>query len=280
MTEQDNTALAVEDSARPEEGEKPEPSAPDGDAPPENIQDNIDYESHARVQGWSPKDQWKGDPEKWKDAETFVKVGQSMQSMLKDRTERLTQELKDQKDANARTTKMFANLSKKAKDDALREIRDEQKKALEDDDDTRYDELEGKKTKVHEDFKVEPQQQREDPLIAAFKAENSWYGSDHLMTQKAGEYSQKMASQGLSVADQLKETKRYMVHEFPQSFENPKRQAAQTVSTASPPSNAKKSRTISDMKPADQKMARDAAAACGMDINEYVKECFQMENLT
>lgn len=280
MTELDNAALAVEDSVHPEEGTPPESSAPDGDAPSENIQDKVDYESFAKVQGWSGKDKWRGDEDKWVDAETFVKRGQEFQSSLKASNQSLKRELQERKEADERTIKMFENLSKKAKDDALREIRDQQKLALEDDDNARYDELEGKKTKVHEDFRVEPPKQQIDPSIAAFEAENTWYGTDYLMTQKAEEYSQKMAEQGMSTEEQLREVKRYMVHEFPDKFENPRRQTAQTVSTNSPPSNVKKSKTISDMKPADQKMARDAAAACGMDLNDYVKECFKMENLS
>lgn len=282
MTEQDNVALAAEDDARPAEGAPPEPSAPDGDAPPENIQDDkVDYESFAKVQGWAPKDKWRGEEDKWINAEKFVKRGQEFQSSLKASNQTLKREIQEQKDANSRTLKMFERINEKAKADALREIRDKQKLALEDDDNTRYDELEGKKTKVYEDYKVEqpPQQPREDPSVAAFKAKHSWYGNDHLMTQKANEYSHLMAQKGMSRADEMNEVERYIVHEFPDKFENPRRQAAPTVSTNNAPSNVKKSKSWGDIPPADQKMAEGVMRSMGMSKTQYVKEYFEMENL-
>lgn len=283
MTEEGNTEESVNNDARLEEGQTPESN--DVDVQSENIQeDKVDYESFAKVQGWAAKDKWRGDESKWVDAEAFVKRGQEFQSSLKVSNQTLKQELQEQRDANERTLKMMGKINDKAKADALREIREQQKQALEEDDNSRYDELEGNKTKVYEDFKVEQpkqqQQQEEDPLVATFRAENPWYDTDHLMTGKAQEYSQKMAKKGLSLVEELAAVKRYIVHEFPDEFENPKRQAAPTVSVASAPGKAKKNPTISDMTPADQRMAKRAAAACGMDLNEYVKECFKMENLS
>ena len=279
MTEVENTEQSVNNDARLEEGQTPESS--DVDTPSENIQeDKVDYESFAKVQGWAAKDKWRGAESKWVDAEAFVKRGQEIQSSLKTSNQTLKRELQEQKDANVHTLKMIGKFNEKAKADALREIREEQKQALEDDDNSRYDELEGKKTKVYEDFSVEQPKQQVDPGVAAFKAENAWYDVDPIMTDAANRYCNAMSQKGLSVAEQLEETKRFIVKRYPEEFENPKRQTAPTVSVASAPGKAKKTKTISDMTPAAQKLARGAAAAMGMDLNEYVKECFKMENLS
>jgi len=283
MSEEDNAALAANNDARPDEGSGEGQAPPTGeDSQSENIQaDNIDYEAFAKVQGWAPKEKWRGDEGRWKDAETFVKDGQNMQSTLKATVQRQDRELQDQREANERTLKMFEPISKKAKADALREIRNEQKLALEDEDDKRYDELEGRKTKVYEEFqpqpKARPQQPQEDPAVAQFKADNDWYEKDLLMTQKAQEYCQRINT--LPPAEQLKEVKKYMVHEFPDKFENPRRQAAPTVSNAPPPSKVKKTKGWNDIPPADQKMGRGVMKSTGMDQEEYVKSYFEMENL-
>ena len=34
------------------------------------------YEGQAREMGWRPKDEWEGEPEKWRDAKEFVERGE------------------------------------------------------------------------------------------------------------------------------------------------------------------------------------------------------------
>ena len=280
MSEEENVSEDANNDVRLEDGESLETGK---DSQSESIQDDVqndvDYESFAKVQGWSPKEKWRGNEAQWVDAETFVKRGQEFQSTLKKKSDNLERELREQKTANERTVKMFEKISEKAKTDALREIRDQQKRALEDEDDKLYDELEDKKGKVHEDFKPAPVQQFEDPSIASFKAENQWYGVDPIMTDAANRYCQAQAKKGLSMADQLEETQKYMVKRFPEDFENPRRQAATTVSTAPAPSRAKKTRSLNELPAADQTMIKAAAKASNMDLKEYTKQYFEMENL-
>lgn len=49
----------------------------------------------AREMGWTPKEQFKGDPEKWVDADEFVERGQHLMPILRKTNERLKRELKD-----------------------------------------------------------------------------------------------------------------------------------------------------------------------------------------
>lgn len=52
---------------------------------PEQLQE----ETEAKNIGWAPKDQYKGDPEKWVDAHTFLERGQHVMPILRKNNERL-----------------------------------------------------------------------------------------------------------------------------------------------------------------------------------------------
>lgn len=50
----------------------------------------MDIEQEAAALGWVPKDQFRGDPEKWTDAETFVRRGHEIMPILRKNNEKLT----------------------------------------------------------------------------------------------------------------------------------------------------------------------------------------------
>lgn len=54
---------------------------------------NNNHESQARQLGWVPKEQFRGDPEKWVDAETFVRRGEEIMPILKHNNARLQAEV-------------------------------------------------------------------------------------------------------------------------------------------------------------------------------------------
>ena len=52
-----------------------------------------DFEAQAKQLGWVPKEQFRGDPERWVDAETFVKRGEEIMPILKHNNSRLQAEV-------------------------------------------------------------------------------------------------------------------------------------------------------------------------------------------
>lgn len=50
----------------------------------------MDVEQEAAALGWVPKEQFRGDPEKWTDAETFVRRGHEIMPILRKNNEKLT----------------------------------------------------------------------------------------------------------------------------------------------------------------------------------------------
>jgi hypothetical protein len=56
-----------------------------------------DVEATARSMGWAPKEQFKGDPEKWVDAAEYVSRGETVMPLLKANNRRLQQELEGER---------------------------------------------------------------------------------------------------------------------------------------------------------------------------------------
>lgn len=63
---------------------------------PEQLQE----EQEAKNIGWAPKEQYKGDPEKWVDAHTFIERGQHVMPILRKNNERLQADISRVRDEN------------------------------------------------------------------------------------------------------------------------------------------------------------------------------------
>jgi len=73
-----------------------------------------DYEAEARAHGWTSKEEFKGDPARWVDAETFAKRADEVMPFLQKQNKALKREIDDLK----RNMKQFADFSSKAEERA------------------------------------------------------------------------------------------------------------------------------------------------------------------
>ena len=53
----------------------------------------MDYEKEASAEGWAPREDWKGDPEKWVDAEEFVRRGEEILPIVNAKNRKLTEQV-------------------------------------------------------------------------------------------------------------------------------------------------------------------------------------------
>lgn len=286
MTEELNALDGANEDAYVEEGMQPEQQELELDSQSEDIQvqedakDNVDYESYAKVQGWAPKERWRGNPDDWISAEEFVNRGKEFQSTLKQKNQSLEKRLQEQEDALARFTTFSTKMAEKGKQDAIDQIRREQKEALEDDDDKRYNELEERKEKVREDFKVEaPVATQQEPLeVTQFKRDNPWFDSDPMMRDYAIKYCDLNA--GLPIAQQLEGAKKYIVESFPQKFQNARRQAPTVVNRGSAPTGKQsKGAKWTDLSDSEQRLAEGQMNQFSWSREQFLKEYTEMENL-
>jgi len=165
-------------------------------------------EQEARTLGWVPAEDFKGDPNRWVDAETFVERGHTVMPILRKNNERLESLVKQQsEELNKMKTlfsasqesitelqKVHADATKAAVAKARADVMSELKEAKRDGDVDREialtEELQELKTRQVEIDKpapapTQPQQQEVHPEFQAWMNENPWFGTDTRKTQKA-----------------------------------------------------------------------------------------------
>lgn len=92
-------------------------TAPEEGSLNEAIETTKSIEDKARETGWSPKDQWKGDPDEWVDAKEYIARGSFFKKIAK-----YKQEVEEQKQTLQEVLKTLAISEERAYKKALKEI--------------------------------------------------------------------------------------------------------------------------------------------------------------
>ena len=226
-----------EESLVPQSGE---PQA----APAIEPQVQVDsYEEQARQQGWKPKEEYEGDPDKWRPAKEFVERGE-----LFGKIDSMGKELKETRKALKMLQEHHSKVRETEYNNALKELKALQKKHLEEGNSDGYLEA----TELLTDLKAE-QKAREvitkntpaqpDPRFVAWANENKWYQQDQEMKQYADVvglgYAQ--ANPGLDPEEVLEYVTAQVKSRFKDKFVNPNRSKPNSVEGASTPASNKSS---------------------------------------
>jgi hypothetical protein len=191
-----------------------------------------DWEAEAKDMGWTPKEQWNRRADDWKDAETFVKDGESFTPYVRAYNKKLRDELKAEREDKAARIERLEKMHERSVQ--------EQRKQHE----ARIAELEkAMRWAAHngrpEDYDAYNQElkqvQREAPPVPdleppaknpnadtekAWAEKNAWYGNDPHLTFWANGFSQKLAQDNpnLSFEENLKRVEQEARKEFPHKF--------------------------------------------------------------
>lgn len=185
------------------------------------------YESEARDQGWKPKEEYEGDPNKWRPAKEFVERGE-----LFGKIDSLGKELKDTKKALKMLQEHHSKVKETEYNRAVTELKSLQKKHLEEGNSDEY----LKTTELLTDLKAEQKarevmsqqqaaQPQVDPRFVEWQEKNSWYNKDKDMRQFADTlglgYAQ--ANPGMDPDDVLEYVSKQIKLTYKDKFENPNR---------------------------------------------------------
>lgn len=224
--------------------------------------------------GWVPKDQFKGDPDKWRPAEDFLERGVNMLPLLQRDNEklhrgmsRLEKRLEEQNRTFEEFQKFTENAEKRAYERARSELESRLDGAIQTADVVAAQQarkelaaLENERPKPVEKPR-EDDKPKVDPVFKDWMDENPWFNSDPALagyaTKVFGQLERTQA--GKSHAELLAETKKKVQEKFPEEFGiNPKREAAASVASPNEGggSTRKKGKTYADL-PADAKKACD-----------------------
>jgi len=242
-------------------------------------------EDQALRMGWTPKEQFRGDPAKWVDAETFVKRGEEFLPFLKANNKRMERELEK---ANARMEAMDKALKnavqhlsraderayKQAKADLERELETaaaagdvEAVKAVTKD----IADLEKETVKPE----AKPEKAGEHPALTAFKADNAWFEKDAALRGAAAGIADELIAKGMTDPDDyLPEVAKRIRAEFPHKFENPNRSRPAAVEGAGG-ARRPAAKTYSDMPPEARQFCDELVRDKITTREKYVADFFR-----
>lgn len=176
--------------------------------------------------GWSPKEDYKGDPERWVDAGEFLRRGE-----LFSKIEHQSRELKDVRRALSAMSKLHADVREVEYKRALETLRHQKKSALEEGDaeaviaaDERIDLVREQQRLLAQEAAFVPEEQsgEEHPEFVQWKNQNTWYSTNRPMKAFADALGAELAAGGMPPAAVLKKVEEEVKKEFPNRFQNPR----------------------------------------------------------
>lgn len=267
------------------------------------MSEEIDYEERAKSVGWTPKEEFRGDPEKWVDAETFVKRAEHSMPILRANNEKLygtvetlKTEIQDMKSTFSEFSeyhkKQTQEAEKRGYEKARREILAKQKEAVADADTAAWERLEQEKIQLDQDFqKVQqaPAQQTQqpaqqsagDPDFSAWAQKNTWYLDDPESKMEADALAPYVRAKhpdltGQAFYDKVAEQVR---KNMPHKFENQSREAPSTVvdDQVAPSGGTRKQARNYNNLPAEAKAACERFVAQGLMTKEEYLASYDWE---
>ncbi len=200
------------------------------------------YEAEAREQGWRPKEEYEGDPNKWRPAKEFVERGE-----LFGKIDTLGRELKETKKALKMMQEHHSKVKETEYKRAVDELKQLQKKHLEEGNSEGYLETTELLTdlkaeqKAREVLQTQAPQQTVDPRFTAWVDSNKWYTKDAEMRQYADVIGMGYAqtNPNLDPEDVLQYVAAQVKVRFKDKFENPNRTKPSAVEGSGSASPAK-----------------------------------------
>ena len=238
------------------------------------------YEVDAREMGWRPKEEWEGDPDKWRDAKEFVERGE-----LYGKIDTLGRDLKETRKALKMLQEHHAKVKETEFAKAVQELKALQKQHLEAGDSDKYLET----TELLTDLKAE-QKAREviqdvtpkqpDPRFVSWVDQNKWYSNDQEMRRYADTIGlgYANANPGIDPTEVLSYVTQEVKVRFKDKFVNPNRNKPSAVEGQGSNAPSKKSDSF-EMTEEERKVMNTFIRSNIMSKEDYIKELKLMKGV-
>jgi len=239
------------------------------------VSEERNYEEEARVQGWRPKEEFKGPEEKWTDAQTFVEKGEKITGILKSRLDRQDQQIAELRSANkdfGEYQQQLRESDRKKAQARIAELEAKRAEAVTAGDGQEFTRTDQEIQRERDNLSAPPPPNNESSIEAAWAGQNTWYGRDQALTAFADGVSGMVEAEGYNGQARLDEIARRTKATFPDSFENPNKSRANGVEQGGQiETGNEKAHTYENLQPED-KAACDRFVANGITTQEdYVK---------
>lgn len=237
--------------------------APDA-APVENI------ETEARKMGWRPKDEYKGNPDLWREADEFVQRGREIlpivranNEKLEANNEKLAKEIRELRQTITEQKEWNTRAERLSYERAIKDVEARQREAVTLGDVEAFDKARDDLKAINKEVETKPEVQAnpaDDPVLNAWIGENKWYGTDSELTEESIVVAEivRRRNPNLAGAEFLNEVAKRVRAAHPDKFEdktNPKRSAPPAVEGPTRPA-PKGGKTFADL-PAEAKAQCD-----------------------
>ena len=236
-------------------------------------------EQEAMAQGWRPKEEFEGDPDRFIDAGEFIRRGE-----LFSKIDHQNKELKQLKSAMDQFRQHHAAVEQKAYERAVADLKRQRKEALAEGDVEQYDQLdtaidnlkEQREEQIARQAAAERQQATQPhPDFQAWQNKNTWYSTDPVMTGAADVYGRELAKQGLGPMEVLKKVEAKIREEFPHKFTNPNRSKPSAVEA--PVVRGERQKTKYQPSEMEKRIGQNLVRAKAFDkIEDYYAELEKM----
>ena len=222
-----------------------------------------EVEEKALKMGWTPKDQFKGDPAKWRPADEFVERGENMLPIVKAQVKRQANEIAELKDAMRQFGEYHTKTEQRAYEQALQDLREQRAQAIAAGDGAAFDRVDGQIDELRDEVKSKQEkpvaQATEDPVFVEWESRNTW-SKDPVMQKWAYSYGKHLIEAGEAEIgeDVLEKVAKAARERFLGKFENKRRDSAPSVESGVP-AQRKGGKGYSDL-PAEEKAACDRMA--------------------
>lgn len=204
-------------------------------------------EADARLMGWVPKDEFRGNPDEWMDAEAFVRRGREITPILRKNNERLLNKVRELETKLMEDRNTFGEFRKyhettleNQRASALAQLKAARKEAIANSDGDAFEQIEEhiKQVEAFKGPEVKPAAKpvEHPPEVKAWFDKNSWYQEDIVLQDVANEVAERLARgrPDLQGVEFLETVKTIVTERMPQKFKNPARNGPAQVEGASP----------------------------------------------
>uniref|UniRef100_A0A6M3IP27 Uncharacterized protein n=1 Tax=viral metagenome TaxID=1070528 RepID=A0A6M3IP27_9ZZZZ len=211
----------------------------------EKAQQAAEVENRAKIQGWVPKEEFRGDQGKWIAADEFVKRADHMMPILKSVNKKLetqvstlNQKLSETQGMVEKMVKINTKYIDDSYDTQVSQLKMQKRKAAEEQNWELYDKLEIQEAKLSKPEKLEvktpaPQPQNQSILDDWMDKNKSWFNVDKEMTDYAVFVGEQLKNSQSPIALPgqeaafCAEVERRIKTTFPSKFSNPNRQRSE-----------------------------------------------------
>jgi hypothetical protein len=193
-----------------------------------NAQEAHEVETKARRLGWAPREEFRGDPSRWKPADEFLAHGEEILPILRQNNETLHDRLAKQERDLAEAKQVLFEMrefnhrnEQRIKTEARAEVEAEMRAAVETADSQRFEAANARmKTMDAPSNQAPPQRPYVEPAVQQWVTDNPWFNQDPMLNTVAQAIHVQLGREkpGLSLSDNLAEVTREVRARFPEKF--------------------------------------------------------------